>query len=133
MPGATVRSLPWLSEQRGSAEAVGFLGALPLVLAVMLGVLQMAVFAHTLVVAEVAARNAVRAAAARRSVTEAVQRVERVTRVDMTPSVTCPPGEGYVILTLTARVPALFGERVRRADLFSVNRTVVMPREGNCP
>lgn len=119
--------------EQGSSEVVSFLGVLPFVLIIMIAILQLTMFSYVLVVTESAVRDGGRAAASRNSVYDAVRRVQTSSGVVLSATEVCPPGEGYVRVTVVGRVPMLFFRSATASELFSVERTVVMPREGNCP
>lgn len=114
-------------DQRGSSEAVGYLGMIPLVLMTVLLVLQLSMFCYTLVVAESAVRDAARAAAIGGDVDMAVRRIRDSTSIQIQfdqPSCT----DGVVRVDLWATVPSvaavLNGERI--------HRWAVMQSEAGC-
>jgi hypothetical protein len=134
-----------VSKRKGSAEAVYLLGLIPYLLVIMLATLQSSLIGYTLIVTESAAHDGVRAAA--RSIRDtndepvetssqrAVQLVSQSSGVPMIPTTECPPGEGFVSVTVTSFVPLLFFSSkiaLSHPYLFSFTRSVVMPREGNC-
>jgi|GEM_PF-5319848 len=122
------KSSRWL-DQTGSSEVVMFLGTFPLIIVVILAVLQFTMIGYVLVVTETAARDAARAAGARRNPQDAVDRVVASSGVEFD-SVKSQCTGGYVTVTVTGHVPPVaFVAR----DLFTFTRSVSVPRERNCP
>jgi len=115
--------------QRGSTEPVAFLGVLPIALVVILALGQIAAFGYTLVVAEAAARDALRAASVGDNPYEQVRTIARATGVVLTASATCDAKTGRVSVKVVGHPPALL-EAV--AKKLTVIREVDMPAEGKC-
>jgi len=120
--------------QRGSSEAIAFLGIIPVMIITITAVLQILAYGFTLVVVESATRDAARAASAGHDlsgVQSVVNQVAAGTAIKMVATLQCPSGGARVTAAVTGHAPRLF-ESIA-PDLFRIQRSVTMPREGNCP
>jgi len=120
--------------QRGSSEAIAFLGIIPVMIITITGVLQILAYGFALVVIESATRDAARAASAGHDsagVQSVVNQVAAGTAITMVATTSCPSGSARVMVEVTGNAPRLFVAIA--PDVFRIQRSVIMPREGNCP